>query len=285
MQSGPLERWEKEDSLQPQETILGLFGEYVGPGDAVWSGGLVRLLEDLRFSAAASRIALNRVVARGLLLPSRDGRFVHYTISPRLAAVHEAGRQRMLSMQPEETWSGVWTLVSYSIPEELRAERGRFGRWLNFTGFGSLQDGVWVAPDDRCDDVRALARRLRLEDHVSVLAGPHAGPASVRRFAARIWNLDWLRDTYAGLAGDFAFYAADAESLAGLDPRMAFVLRTRVIEMFRRTVANDPKLPDAVLQTAWPRKDVIAAFHLLHRTLAAPAQRHFSAVTARRTGA
>ena len=56
--------------LQPQEVILGLFGEYVKPGEKVWSGGLVRLLEDLNFSPAASRIALSRVVARRLLIPS-----------------------------------------------------------------------------------------------------------------------------------------------------------------------------------------------------------------------
>ena len=280
MSSEPLERWEREDSLQPQETILGLLGEYVGPGDAVWSGGLVRLLEDLKFSPAASRIALNRVVARGLLLPVRDGRFVHYTISPRLEAVHEAGRQRMLSMQPEERWSGVWTIVSYSIPEDRRAERGRLSRWLNFTGFGSLQDGVWLAPDARYDAVLALVRRLDLEPFVSILTCPHAGPASVRQFAERIWNLDWLRATYAGLAEDFEVYV-NAEGLDAIAPGRAFTLRTRVIEMFRRTVANDPKLPDVVLEIEWRRSAVVSAFHRLHRILAPAAQRHFQAVTKR----
>lgn len=280
MSSEPLERWEREDSLQPQETILGLLGEYVGQGDAVWSGGLVRLLEDLKFSPAASRIALNRVVARGLLLPVRDGRFVHYTISPRLEAVHEAGRQRMLSMRPEERWSGVWTLVSYSIPEDRRAERGRLSRWLNFTGFGSLQDGVWVAPDARYDAVLALVRRLDLAPFVSILSCPHVGPASVRQFAERIWNLEWLRTTYAGLAEDFEAYV-NAEGLDAIAPGRAFTLRTRVIEMFRRTVANDPKLPDVVLEIEWRRSAVVSAFHRLHRILAPAAQRHFQAITKR----
>ena len=41
------------EPLQPQDLVITLLGTYVRPfGDAVWSGGLVALLEELGFSRA-----------------------------------------------------------------------------------------------------------------------------------------------------------------------------------------------------------------------------------------
>ena len=51
-----------------------LLGTYVRPfGDRVWSGGLVVLLGELGFSEGAARVALTRLVRRGLIERSRAG--------------------------------------------------------------------------------------------------------------------------------------------------------------------------------------------------------------------
>ena len=140
---GPLEKF---GVLQPQEVILGLFGEYVSGDERAWSGGLVQLLGDLGFSSAASRVALNRVIARGLLAPVKEGRFVFYVITPRLRLVHEEGRKQTFSPVADVAWTGEWTMVWYTIPEQHRVQRARLGRWLNLRGFGALQDSTWIAP-------------------------------------------------------------------------------------------------------------------------------------------
>src|SRR5690348_7183129 len=63
------------DEFQPQELVVTFFGAYVREKSPapVWSGGLVELLAEFGFSAAAARIALARVVDRGLLERHRDG--------------------------------------------------------------------------------------------------------------------------------------------------------------------------------------------------------------------
>jgi phenylacetic acid degradation operon negative regulatory protein len=260
--------------LQPQEVILGLFGEYVKPRDKVWSGGLVQLLHDLHFSAAASRIALNRVVARKLLEPTRKGKFVFYTISSRLEHVHEEGRRQTFSITADAPWDGKWTVVWYSIPEKFRFKRGRLSRWLGFRGFGSLQDGTWIAPGDREHDVVSLAHELGLEEYVITFISRLSKSRTPRAIVDQIWNLDALRAAYDILAREFSAYVG-AGARSKLTPREAFIVRTRAIEMFRETVSQDPRLPDSVLGIRWKRAETIKSFDILQRTLAPVAESYF----------
>lgn len=260
--------------LQPQEVILGLFGEYVEPSDKVWAGGLVSLLEDLNFSSAASRIALSRVVARQLLTPAKYGKFVYYAISPKLEAVHREGRRQTFSIVADPKWNGSWTVVWYSIPEKMRLKRARLGRWLSFRGFDSLQDGTWIAPGDREIDVASLSRELGLNDYILTFIarlGKSRTPSSLVR---QVWNLDALQLAYDSLYREFAPYVRKS-SQNRISDRDAFIVRTRAIEMFRRTTSQDPKLPDALLGMRWKRREVIGSFNLLYRNLAPAAERYF----------
>ena len=259
--------------LQPQEVILGLFGEYVKPGEKVWSGGLVRLLEDLNFSPAASRIALSRVVARRLLIPSRKGKLVYYTISPKLELVHRQGRKQTFSITANPKWHGNWTVVWYSIPEQLRLKRARLSRWLSFRGFASLQDGTWITPGDREEDVASLSRELGLDNHVITFIARLGKSRTPSSLAGQIWNLTALHLAYDILAREFALYARKG-SRARISDREAFIVRTWAIEMFRRTTSQDPGLPDAVLGMKWKRGKVIKLFYLLCRNLAPAAERY-----------
>jgi phenylacetic acid degradation operon negative regulatory protein len=260
--------------LQPQEVILGLFGEYVKPREKVWSGGLVHLLQDLHFSAAASRIALSRVVARRLLTPSRTGKYVFYTISPRLELVHEEARHQTFSISIDAVWDGNWTVVWYSIPETLRLKRARLSRWLSFRGFESLQDGTWIAPGDRERDVVSLSRELGLDDHVITFIARLSKARTPRSLVGQVWNLDALRLAYDMLAREFAPYARKG-SQSKISLRESFIVRTRAIEMFRSTVSQDPRLPDSVLGMKWKRAEALKSFDVLQRNLAPAAGRYF----------
>lgn len=94
--------------LQPQEVVLALLGEYVPAGNPVWSGGLVHVLEDLGFTTAAARMALNRIVARGLLVRLRAGRLVYYAGMDRLETLLQNVRGHVFSRHRERTWDGSW---------------------------------------------------------------------------------------------------------------------------------------------------------------------------------
>ena len=131
-----------QEALQPQELVLDLLGWYVRPaGGHVWSGGLVRLLGELGFSTPATRIALGRLVRRGLLAPAKDGRLVHYDFTPRLETLLAEGTRRIDSFALDEPWDGLWTVLWYAIPEEQKAAGRRLAPRLRFHGFGSPQEG------------------------------------------------------------------------------------------------------------------------------------------------
>lgn len=267
-------RVQKFGVLQPQEVILGLFGEYVALKEKAWSGGLVQLLNDLGFSVAASRVALNRVIKRGLLAPTKEARFVFYSITPRLKLVHDEGRQQTFSPAIEPDWTGEWTIVWYAVPEEQRLQRARLGRWLNLRGFGALQDGTWVAPRNSAPEVADLAGRLGIDQHVIIFVSRLSDDANIKSLIDQAWDVNDLKRMYDKFVHEFERYGRSG-GIKNLDPRKAFILRTRLIEMFRHTTTLDPRIPDKILGIKWRRREAIKIFQQLQAGLHAPAAAYF----------
>jgi phenylacetic acid degradation operon negative regulatory protein len=266
---------EKFGTLQPQEVILGLFGEYVGLDEQAWSGGLVQLLGDLGFSGGASRVALNRVIKRGLLAPVKRARFVFYQITPRLKVVHDEGRRQTFSAMTDPPWSGEWTLIWYAVPEERRLQRARLGRWLNLRGCGALQDGTWISTGNCEREVRDLADRLGISKHVVIFVGRFEGEgANLSALLEHAWHIDDLKRMYDKFTKTFGPYVKK-KSLNSLTERECFVIRTRLIEMFRATTTQDPRIPDKVLEIGWRRREAIVIFQELHVALREKATAYF----------
>ena len=265
---------QKLGSLQPQEVILGLFGEYVGLDELAWSGGLVQLLGDLGFSGGASRVALNRVIRRGLLAPVRRARFVFYKITPRLKLVHDEGRHQTFSVSIDPPWSAQWTLIWYAVPEEHRLQRARLGRWLNLRGFGSLQDGTWISAGNCETEIRQLASRLGIGRHVIVFVARLEDDVSLKTLVHHAWHVDDLKLMYDKFVKTFE-PNLKTRKLNGLSERESFIMRTRLIEMFRATTTQDPRIPDDIIGINWKRREAIQIFQQFHLALQQKATAYF----------
>ena len=163
---------------QPQELVITLLGLYVRPfGERVWSGGLVSLLGELGFSTGAARVALTRLVRRGLIERIREGRLVHYRITPRADRLLFEGHGRIFSLGDPHDDGGTWTVLWHQIPEDRRLERSRLARRLRFLGFGSVQDSVWVSPHDQAVEVARLIEELDVSDCTTVFGALVGGGA------------------------------------------------------------------------------------------------------------
>ncbi|MBU7436191.1 PaaX family transcriptional regulator C-terminal domain-containing protein [Paraburkholderia fungorum] len=279
VRASPEKSAERFSVLQPQEVILGLFGEYVHAQDHVWSGGLVNLLGDLGFSVAAARVAINRVCARGLLASQREGRYIFYVMTPRLAGVLEEGRHQTFSPVAVPAWDGQWTFVLYSEPESKRSDtdrsdRARLGRWLNLRDFGMLQEGTWIAPGAIKEDLERLTRKLELEDAVFIFSAALTDAEQIRSIVNRAWDLTLLSRLYDSFLAKFTALRKSAQG-DKLSPKQAFIGRTRLIEMFRKMTTLDPNLPDDVLGVNWRRSDAVLLFQELHPLLQASAAHYF----------
>jgi phenylacetic acid degradation operon negative regulatory protein len=261
---------------QPQDLVMTFLGAYVVPHDRpVWSGGLVTLLGDFGFSTGASRVALARMVRRGSLERVRNGRLVSYRPTPRTVALLEEGDRRIFSLGREPHRAELWTVLWHAIPEERRLERARLARRLRFLGFGSVQDGMWISPHDRESEVVSLIDSLGVGGYAGVMVGRPAAGLDFRALASRAWDLDALDERYRAFIEEFSGSPNGAAS----DDREAFLLRTRLVHIFRRFPALDPELPDDLIHAPAHRADAVARFHELYEALAPTAQRHFDAVT------
>ncbi|SDY82100.1 phenylacetic acid degradation operon negative regulatory protein [Amycolatopsis xylanica] len=264
-----------DDGFSPQELVMTLLGSHVQPRETrrVWSGGLVLLLAELGFSDGAARIALARLAHRDLLARHKEGRHVHYSLTRRTLAVLEDGDRRIFSLGRAERPSGDWTVLWQSIPETRRRARERLVRRLRFLGFGSLQDGTWLAPLDREAEVLALLAELDVTEHAGLMLGRPSAALDLRAFVTRAWDLDELDRRYRKFVAEFGSAGEPATD------RDAFRLRTRLVHTFREFPALDPELPGELVPVPGKRAAAVALFHDLYAALAPAAQRHFDEVT------
>ncbi len=279
MSVAALERRPFTEPLQPQDLVITLLGTYVRPSRlSVWSGGVVELLGEFGFSHGAARVALTRLVRRGLIERERSGRLVHYRITPRCDRLLSEGDGRIFSLGTARADRDSWTVLWHQIPEDRRLERSRLARRLRFLGFGSVQDSVWVSPHDHSPEVRPLLEELGVEGFATMFVASAGDVLGLPALVARAWDLEGLMDRYEAFCSEFTPYASrQARSL--LDDREAFLIRTRAMHLFRGFPSLDPELPSELAPPlSKPRARAVRTFQKIFDGLAKPSQRYFEAV-------
>jgi phenylacetic acid degradation operon negative regulatory protein len=258
----------------PQDLVMTLLGAHLRPRERqVWSGGLVELLGEFGFSAGAARVALTRLVRRELLVRVKDGRLVHYTVTPRSAAVFEEGDRRIFTLGREIPECPQWTVLWHVIPEEQKVARTRLVRRLRFLGFGPVQDGTWIAPHDREHEVTALLAEHGVAKHAGLLLGGPAASLDFSAFVGRVWDLDELAGRYQAFVEEFG-----GHDTGRITDRQALLLRTRLTHTFRQFPFLDPELPAGLVPAPAHRAQAVRLFHDLYTALAPAATRHFNEV-------
>jgi phenylacetic acid degradation operon negative regulatory protein len=295
------------DPLQPQDLVITLLGTYVRPVGmrTVWSGGLVSLLGELGFSQGAARVALTRLVRRGLIARERSGRLVHYRVTARCDRLLAEGDGRIFALGDPREAQGTWTVLWHQIPEDRRLERSRLARRLRFLGFGSVQDSVWVSPHDHSAEVGELLTELEVAEFTAMFMGRVGPSTGIAALVSRAWDLSGLVERYAGFVREFQ----PLRRRKRVGDREAFIVRTRLVHLFRGFPSLDPELP-AELSPPWAppsprspsvtsdagttsdlapaelaplfrsRARAVEVFHDLYGKLAEPSQRYFEAATA-----
>jgi phenylacetic acid degradation operon negative regulatory protein len=258
--------------------VFTLFGTYVLPAQRrVWSGGIVQALEDFGFTTAAARIALSRLVRKGYLTRVKEGRRVYLEMSPRLERVLAEGEDRIFSFGKQEPTPGMWTLLSYSIPEDLRAERDQLRKRLTFFGFGSIHDAFWFTPRDRVDVVLKILDELQLRQYAEVFRGMPVDSEGARELVQRAWNGERLRKLYDDFTEEYSQYR-NAGVRHRLSDRDAFLIRTRAVHQFRQFVELDPELPGRIVEQE-SRDLALETFHDVYSSLGEIAQSYFDRIT------
>jgi phenylacetic acid degradation operon negative regulatory protein len=244
------------------------------------------LLGEFGFSQGAARVALTRLVRRGLLVRWHRGRLVHYRMTDRCERLLAEGDGRIFTLgEPRDGPPEGWTLLWHQIPEDRRLERSRLARRLRFLGFGSVQDSVWISPHNHVDEVSALLAELGVSPFATVFIAALGSDEGIDALVGRAWDLSGLAARYEAFDAEFSPYRARGVRLSDAE---AFTVRTRLVHLFRQFPFVDPELPDRVAadgnragadDVSRARARAVRTFHVLYKRLAPASERHFAAVT------
>ncbi|XVQ08190.1 PaaX family transcriptional regulator [Spirillospora sp. CA-255316] len=253
--------------LRPQSLLLTFCGGYLlDRGDAVFSGGLIDVLDRVGVKEHAARSTLARMTRRDLLTRHRHGKRVFYGLTEHAREVLRQGEERIWR-QPavNRDWDGRWTLLGFSLPERQRGDRHLLRSRLSWAGFGLLQNGLWLTP--AAVDVDRLLEGLDVVDHVKAFRATMLAPTDVDQMIADAWDLDALAARYRAFLGRWD--RPEPVPAARDDLARQLLLLTEWLMLVR----EDPRLPVEHLPADWP---AVRAEHVtlrLRRVYEAPARR------------
>ena len=226
-----------------------LFG--VTGTDELAGVALTRLLGDLGMGAAAARQQLARMCRDGQLSASRRGRGVDYRLAGPFAATFRRLRSGAAVTPP--SWEGHFHAVMYQVPEAHRAYRDRLRRIAQLVGYGLMQQGVLIAPQDLSGRIAAVLAEAPPGGQIqqAAISLPTADAARIARAA---WGLDDAADS---LRGHISALSA-ASDVSTRPPATAETLR-RLAQLLNAPyvdVIRNPGLPLELLPADWPAPEL-----------------------------
>jgi phenylacetic acid degradation operon negative regulatory protein len=227
------------DRVTPKSLLLDLLRvtpRAVPVRELVAVGGLFGL------EGNAVRVALTRLVARGLLASDERGSY-------RLAAAADPVRQWADGWRAGErrlrAWTGAW-LCAWHPRGGDRGERERSQRAFGRLGFREGLDGLWVRPDNlRAPPAEVEAELARLGSAagaVLFVGEAFSGPV-VAGWSATLWPIEEVASAHRRALRDIERSRARLERLAGGEALVeSFLVGGAAI----RSLARDPLLPDEI---------------------------------------
>lgn len=265
----PLRQYAAE-GLRPQTLLFSLLGRHVLDRHvAVASSTFIDALGRLGISVQASRSTLTRMVRRGHLVRHRVGRKAYFAISGRLRNVLREGEARIFEAPVRDLPDDVWTLLSFSIPEEQRADRHTLRAALDWHGFGLLRNGLWIAPGKV--DVSAIVDRLGLQERIEVFSATPVQPTDMQRVVSESWDLDLVAQEYE----EFSHRWSEGFP-AGIDDILA--AHVLLITEWQQILVDDPELPVQYLPPDWPAMNAYTLFRQRQTALSPDATRAFEEI-------
>jgi phenylacetic acid degradation operon negative regulatory protein len=237
-------------TLRAGSLITTVFGDAIAPrGGVVWLGSLIRVMAEFGINERLVRTSVFRLAKDGWLQSTQLGRRSYYSLT-------DEGRERFAEAthriygEPVSDWDGEWCLLLLSGLEQGAKELAR--KELAWLGFGALSANVLAHPTPNDSDLTLALHRLGIvADTVVMRARTVDSDAAMRSLAENSWNLDDIDARYEHFVDLFRPLNKELKKTPAVDPKTAFLLRTLLIQEYRKVLLRDPQLPSALLPGSW----------------------------------
>ncbi len=261
----------------PGSLIVSFAGSYLRElGGWIAVADLIRCLETVGLGEPSTRQALVRLKSRGFLAAQRRAGEAGYLLTD--AGRHDLSTgDRRIFRPAAATPEDGWVLAVFSVPETERHLRHQLRTELSWLGFGTVSNGVWIAPRPLADPTRALLADAGLDRYVTWFGAQHLTAIDVSAW----WDLDSLRVQYQGFLAEHRRGATPGAGEPDLTDEQAFAGYLRLIDAWRLFPRLDPGLPAALLPADWPARSAWELFDGLRAEWSAAGLRYVRAVTGR----
>lgn len=205
---------------------------------------LIELAEAAGVLAPAAQTAVSRLIDRGLL-ENVDSASLRVTDSAKL--MFARGNRRIFTPRQMSN-SDQWVIVTYSLPESLRATRHQLRKHFIQLGGGLVSAGLWIFPQYLHAEVVQVLQALETRRFATLFTtGTPEFPDGAKQSAAQWWDLTRLAKIHL----DFLHTAAKfkAEEVTPAESYRGYVA---LIDAWRAIPYLDPGLPDYMLPADWP---------------------------------
>lgn len=247
-----VEEFRSRPTLRAGSLIITLFGDAIAPrGGTVWVGSLIRVLADFGISGRLVRTSVFRLARDGWLDVEQVGRRSYYRLTDDGAERFREATHRIYG-EPRQSWTGDWCLVLTA--GAAAAGRELIRRELSWLGFGLISTDVMAHPSPDLADLESVLKRLGAADDIVIMNGQTVGGlknGALRELVRRSWNLADIETRYEAFLGRFRPVYKEARGGDTVDPRVAFQVRTLLLQEYRKVLLRDPLLPAELLPKAW----------------------------------
>ena len=237
-------------TLRAGSLITTVFGDAIAPrGGTVWLGSLITVMREFGINERLVRTSVFRLVQDGWLQSRQIGRRSYYSLTETGRERFEQATQKIYG-EPVSSWDGEWTTVLMSGVEPATKEVVR--KELGWIGFGSLSPNVLAHPAPDMASLDLALERLGLADDLVVMAGHTVrNEPGMRALVQDSWNLGDIDERYASFVERFRPLIKAHGKDANVAPKSAFLVRTLLIQEYRKVLLRDPQLPAELLPANW----------------------------------
>lgn len=238
--------------LRAGSLIVTVFGDAIAPrGGTVWIGSLIRVLSDFGISERLVRTSVFRLTRDDWLEVDQVGRRSYYSLSSDGVEEFKQATVRIYG-DPRQSWEGGWCLALLAGLDGEQKEAIR--KELAWLGFGAISANLLAHPKPALNELESVLRDAGLDDQVVLMRGTtldRKQDDTMRALVHRRWNLDEIDQRYGAFLEQFRPVFRAARRTKQADPRLAFQIRTLLIQEYRHILLRDPLLPAELLPTAW----------------------------------